>query len=143
MTDLQSYQRLADAVLLLHLGVVVFVVGGLLVVWIGNPIGWHWVNHRWFRLAHLAAIVFVVLQAWLGATCPLTSLEDWLRGRAGQAGYNGGFIEHWVHAVLFYQAPWWVFAAAYTAFFVAVVASWLRYPPAPAADRRDRRHPHV
>ena len=53
------YQILADAVLLLHLGVVLFVVGGLVLILLGNWLAWRWVNMLWFRLAHLGAIAFV------------------------------------------------------------------------------------
>lgn len=116
-------------VLLLHLAVVAFVVGGLVAIIVGNLRAWRWVNRLPFRLAHLAAIGFVVLQAGLGATCPLTLLESWLRERAGGDGYSGGFIEHWVQAVLFYQAPDWVFVVIYSTFFLAVIASWIRFPP--------------
>ena len=79
------YALLADAVLVLHTGIVLFVVGGLLLVVLGNWRGWPWVNRPWFRLAHLAAITAVVAESWLGLTCPLTTLEWWLRARAGVA----------------------------------------------------------
>ena len=65
----------ADAVLALHVAVVLFVVGGLVLVIAGNRAGWHWVNHWWLRLAHLAAIAYVAAQAWWGLECPLTTLE--------------------------------------------------------------------
>jgi polyferredoxin len=107
----------------------VFVVGGLPLIVIGNARGWAFVNGWWFRLAHLAAIAVVVAQAWLGVVCPLTTLESWLRAQAGQAGYDESFIEHWLTRVLFYDAPWWMFAAAYTLFGLGVAAAWWRYPP--------------
>ena len=69
------YQFLADAVLVLHFGIVVFVVGGLVLVVAGNALRWRWVNAFGFRLAHLAAIAVVVAQSWLGEVCPLTTLE--------------------------------------------------------------------
>ncbi len=120
---------LADAVLLAHLGIVVFNVGGLVLIVAGNRLGWRWVNQWWFRVAHLAAIAVVVMQAWLGITCPLTTLESWLRGLAGGAPYAAGFIQHWVQRLLYYDAPAWVFAGAYTLFGLLVVAVWWRYPP--------------
>jgi len=123
------YQLLADAVLLLHFGVVLFVVGGLLVVLVGNWLHWRWVNEWWFRLAHLAAIAIVVIQAWLGQYCPLTTLESWLRIQAGGASYNTSFIEHWLQRLIYYEAPLWVFTAAYTGFAVLVALAWWRYPP--------------
>ena len=123
------YQLLADIVLVLHFAVVVFVVGGLMAVLVGNWLGWRWVNNLWFRLAHLAAIGYVVVQSWFGITCPLTTLESWLREQAGLPSYSESFIEHWVQGLLFYQAPFWVFALVYTVFGALVLLSWWLYPP--------------
>lgn len=136
-----TWRLLADAVLLLHLGVLLFVVGGLLAVLAGGVRGWAWVRHRGFRFAHLAAIGVVVLQSWLGQQCPLTTLESWLRVQAGAGGYAEGFIQHWVTQVLFYQAPGWVFGLAYTVFGAAVVWTWWWCPPGGLAHgRRGRQH---
>jgi hypothetical protein len=123
------YQLLADVVLLVHFGFVLFVVGGLLLVVAGNRLGWRWVNDWWFRLAHLAAIAFVVAQAWLGQACPLTILESWLRSRAGATPYATGFVAHWVQRILFYEAPPWAFTLAYSAFAALVMAAWWYFPP--------------
>ena len=71
----------------------------------------------------------MVAQAWLGRLCPLTVLEMWLRREAGQRGYTGSFIQHWVGEVLYYSAPPWVFAVAYTLFGLLVLAAWLAFPP--------------
>lgn len=124
-----QYQLLADAVLLLHFAVVVFVVGGLVVVVAGNWRGWRWVNGWSFRLSHLAAIVIVVAQSWLGRICPLTTLESWLRVRAGSPSYARSFIQYWVQRIIFHEAPIWVFTAAYTAFGILVVVAWWYFPP--------------
>jgi polyferredoxin len=94
----------------------------------GNRLDWRWVNRRWFRAAHLAAIAVVVAQAWLGITCPLTTLESWLRALAGSAPYNAGFIEHWVQRILFYEAPAWVFVTAYTLFGLLVAGGLVAIP---------------
>jgi hypothetical protein len=130
------YSELADAVLVLHFGVVLFVVVGLPVVIVGNYAGWGWVNWLWLRLAHLVAIATVVLQAWLGEYCALTELESWLRHNAGEARYERSFIEYWVQRALYYEAPLWVFAMAYTAFGLLVVWAWVRYPPKSGRARR-------
>lgn len=134
MESTLSYQLLADVVLLLHFGVVLFVVGGLILVVAGNMRGWDWVNHLWFRLTHVAAIGVVVAQAWLGQICPLTTLESWLREQAGSPSYSQSFIEHWVERILFYQAPFWIFTLAYTGFGLLVLAAWWYFPP-----RKDKR----
>jgi hypothetical protein len=129
MTSAATYQRLADAVLVLHFAVVVFVVGGLALILAGNLLEWRWVNRLWFRLVHAAAIGVVVLQAWLGKICPLTTLESWLRVQAGSASYSGSFIEHWIHRVLYYELPPWVFVLGYTIFALLVAAAWWFFPP--------------
>lgn len=124
-----AYRLLADFVLTVHFAVVVFVIGGLVAIVAGNVYGWSFVNAWWFRLAHLAAIAVVVAQAWLGVVCPLTTLESWLRTQAGEAAYETSFIEHWLTRLLFYDAPAWVFTAAYTLFGLAVIAAWRWFPP--------------
>ena len=82
---------LADAVVLLHAAFVVFVVlGGLLVLW-RRSIAW----------LHLPAAAWGFLIEARGWICPLTYLENDLRRRAGESGYEGGFVEHYVIPVLY------------------------------------------
>ena len=123
------YRLAADLVLYLHVGFVLFVVAGLVLIVAGHFAGWDWIRNRWFRLAHLAAIVVVVLQAWLGVLCPLTTLEMWLRTEAGDAVYPGSFIAHWVGQFLYYDAPAWVFTLCYSLFGLLVLASWIWIRP--------------
>ena len=129
MNGSPTYQLLADMVLSLHLAIVSFVVGGLVLVIVGNLRTWTWVNAVWFRLAHLAAIAVVVAEAWLGVVCPLTALEMWLRAKARATTYDGSFIEHWLQRVLYYEAPAWVFTLGYSLFGLVVVATWWYFPP--------------
>lgn len=124
------YGLLADLTLALHVAIAAFVVVGLILIVIGNLRGWGWVNRLWFRLAHLAAIAFVVAESWLGVVCPLTTFEMWLRVRAGEPAYAGGFIEHWLQYLLYYNAPAWVFTLGYSLFGLAVLATWWLFPPA-------------
>ncbi len=123
------YRALADALLLLHVAVVLFVVLGLLLVLAGGWRRWHWVRSPAWRLLHLLAIGVVVAEAWLGIGCPLTTWEMALRERAGAAIYRGSFIEHWLHAALFWSAPAWVFTVLYSAFGLLVLVSWFIVPP--------------
>lgn len=115
---------LADALLALHMGIVVFVVGLLPLVLLGGARGWRWVRRRSLRLAHLGLMLFIAVQAWLGRLCPLTVWEQDLRRHAGQSGYTESFIEHWLSQPLYWDLPWWVFVAAYTAFAGLVVGAW-------------------
>lgn len=123
------YLLAADAILLLHALFIGFVVVGLVLILAGKPLGWRWVRHFRFRLAHLAAIAFVTLQAWLGAVCPLTTWEMQLRELAGDSVYAGAFVAHWLQQLIYYRAPPWVFVLAYTLFAALVAASWIWVPP--------------
>jgi hypothetical protein len=131
LDDPWYYRLLADGVLVLHAGLVVFVVGGLPLILLGAARKWLWVKNFWFRVLHLAAIVSVMLEAWLDIVCPLTTFEQWLRGRAGQRVYEGDFIGHWLGKLLFYEAPPWVFVAVYSVFALLVTYSWIFVRPAP------------
>jgi len=121
--------RLADLMLLLHVAIVAFAVLGQLLFMAGGLLGWAWARVMWVRLAHLGLIAFVVLQSWLGQTCPLTLWEQSLRRQAGQNAYAESFIEHWLSRLIFFNAPAWVFAMAYSAFGVLVLLSWWLWPP--------------
>jgi hypothetical protein len=125
-----SYQLLANAVLVAHLGVVLFIVAGLVLILLGGGLRWDWVRNFWFRLLHLVAIGYVVAESMFGIECPLTTLEQWLRVRAGQGGFQDDFIAHWVGQLMFYHAPPWVFTAAYSIFGLLVAASWIIVRPA-------------
>lgn len=120
---------LADVVLILHVLFVAFVVVGLGAIYMGRWGRWAWVHHRPFRLLHLGAIGYVVVQAWLGSVCPLTTWEMALRAEAGVATYAGSFVQHWLHRLLYFTAPEWVFAVVYTLFGGLVLASWWVVPP--------------
>jgi hypothetical protein len=105
------YRVLADAILVMHFAFVAFVVVGFVLILLGLLRGWAWVRDRRFRLAHLAAIGIVIMQAWLGRICPLTIWENELRQLAGQDVYVETFVQHWLHRWMFYDATPWVFTA--------------------------------
>ena len=129
------YRIAADVILAVHTSFVFFVILGLVLTLMGGTRGWPWVKNPWFRLGHLLAIGVVVAQAWLGTICPLTMLEMALRSRAGDAVYSGSFIAHWMEALLYYEAPLWIFAVCYSTFGMLVVAVWIIVPPRPLARR--------
>ena len=82
---------LADAVLVFHGLFIVWAALGALTVW------------RWPRLAfaHLPALAWAVWIETSGGICPLTPLENSLRRAAGQTGYSGGFIDHYVGGLIY------------------------------------------
>ena len=85
------YRGLADLTLVIHLAFVLFVIlGGLMAL-------------RWPRVAwvHLPVALYGAAIEFIGFICPLTPLEVWLRRRGGEAGYEGGFIEHYITAAIY------------------------------------------
>jgi hypothetical protein len=89
--DAMWYQAAVDLVVVVHLLFIAFVVGGVFLAW------------RWPRViwAHVPAVIYGALVEFVGFTCPLTVLENDLRRRAGQAGYRGGFIDHYLVTVIY------------------------------------------
>jgi hypothetical protein len=141
---------LADALVVIHWGVVAFVVGGQLVFTVG-AIDWRLLGtgddapglrgaivratrNGWIRLAHLATMAWIVVNTWLGKLCFLTVWEYALRDLAGEARSEASFIERWLAEALYVEAPWGAFVAVYSAFFALVLATLLVAPP------RWRRH---
>jgi hypothetical protein len=138
---MNPWSLLADLVLLIHLGFVLFIVGGLVVIVIGHLAGWRWVRNFKFRVAHLAAMGFVLIETLVGVICPLTEWENALRIRAGEdAPYARSFVGTWVGRLLFYDLPESVFAAVYAACFLSVLACWWWARPIrrPAPDPGNR-----
>lgn len=85
------YRLAADIVLIAHFAFVLFVVlGGLLVL-------------RWPRVAwiHVPIAIYGAVIEFVGFICPLTPLENALRERGGEAGYSGGFVEHYITATIY------------------------------------------
>lgn len=120
---------LADLILVTHAIFVAFVVLGLAAVLLGKHRHWCWVRNLRFRLAHLAAIGFVIAESWLGRVCPLTVWESRSREAAGGETYSSSFIQHWLHEILFYDFDPWIFTVAYTTFGILVLVAWLLVPP--------------
>jgi polyferredoxin len=124
---------LADLLLVAHVAVVVFIVGGLVAIAVGGALDWGWVRRFWWRVLHLAAMGFVAVGAVVGWVCPLTVWEDALRRRAGEAEYGTGFVQYWMERLLYHDWPGWVFTVLYLAVFGAILAAWRLVPP-----RRDK-----
>lgn len=119
----------ANLVLIAHVGFIVFVLGGQILIVSGALLRWSWIRNFRFRVLHLVAIGLVVLQSWCGIACPLTTLENFFRSRAGQAIYQQSFIADWLHRLIFFQASPWVFGLVYSVFGAVVLLTWWLAPP--------------
>lgn len=116
---------LADIILIIHFVFVLFVVGSLPIIWMGAWMRWDCVRNRPFRLAHIFAILFVVVESFIGMVCPLTLLEDYLRGTTT----GNGFIQRWLHSILFYDVPTWMLTVIYVIFALLVIITFRLVPP--------------
>ena len=115
------YRTLADAVLVFHLLFVAFAVAGGLLAF----------RRRWMPLLHLPALAWAAFVEFTGRICPLTPLENHLRAAGGEAGYAGGFIEHYLLPLLYpaelTRELQWTLGAGLVAFnLVVYVLLWRR-----------------
>jgi len=100
------YGVLADITALLHGLVVLYIAGGLVAIPIGLWRRSRFARRFWFRFPHLILCVVVPLFELFNEPCPLTTLEQWLRGQQAAGGtYEGSFIAHYVHAAIHLPVP--------------------------------------
>jgi hypothetical protein len=123
------YRILADLVVVVHFGYVVFVVVGLAAIVLGILLRWQWVRNFWFRTVHFAMIAVVAMESLCGILCPLTEWEDRLRELAGEPNEPNSFIGRWVHELLFVDASPAVLAVCYCLFGSAVLLALILAPP--------------
>jgi len=125
----EFYSVLADAILIMHFGIVAFIVLGFVVIWVGFFLKWNFVRNIYFRIAHLLAMGIVVCESWLGVICPLTEWESKLRFLAGETQYTGSFIQHWLQPIIFYEVSQKTFGIIYTLFFMILILTIFIVPP--------------
>lgn len=118
----ETARWLADAVVWVHLAFIVWVVAGGLTV----------LARAWLALLHLPAAAWGVWIEWSGGLCPLTPLENTLRRQAGEGGYDGGFVEHYLIPLIYPEGltrEWqWALGAGVLLVNLAVYAmAWSRW----------------
>lgn len=115
-----GWRLLADLLVALHLAFAAFVI-------FGGFLTWKW---RWAAFAHLPALPWGFWVETSGQICPLTPLENHLRHLAGEAGYQGGFLDHYVVPLLYppglTRADQWVLAALLLAINILAYGALLR-----------------
>ncbi len=124
-----TYALVADAVLLLHTGIAMFIVFGLPAIWAGAFLGWRWVRNPLFRWTHLGLMGLVLAESLLGLVCPLTQWENALRYIADDHGrYPESFMAYWLGRLLYHDLSPLVFGTLYALFF-ALIALTLKFVP--------------
>ena len=120
---------LADIIAIIHLGYVIYVILGFILIVVGIILRWKWIRNLPFRITHLLAIVGVACEALLGVNCPLTVLEFKLRYALNLSEEKVSFIGAIVGSLLYYNAPGWLFTIVYAAFAIVAVITFIIAPP--------------
>ena len=123
------YLFLADAIAVIHLGYVIYVILGFILIIVGIILRWKWIRNLSFRITHLLAIVGVAIEAILQINCPLTVLEFKLRYAPDFSNKKVSFVGTIIDSLLYYDAPGWLFATIYTAFAIMVIITFIIAPP--------------
>lgn len=118
---------LADVVLAMHFAMAAFLALGLLLIPLGKLRAWPWVRHRRLRILHAGLMVFVALEALVGMTCPLTTLEAYLRGTQAPES----FWAEQISRLLFWDLSLSFFLLLYLACAAWVVGLWFYCRPSP------------
>jgi hypothetical protein len=110
------YRIGADLLVVAHLLFIVFAFAGGLAV-----LRWHWL-----ALIHLPVALWATVIELMGWICPLTPLENELRVAAGEAGYSGGFVAHYIVSIIYpaglTRELQWLLAALVVLINVAIYA---------------------
>jgi hypothetical protein len=139
------YRVLADAITVVHLAYVSFVVIGQLLIWAGLIFRWRWVRNPWFRCLHLLAITIVAVETLTEVRCPLTVWEEQLREAVGDELGDGEFVRRFLWPVLFsgnYISETFsgqILAYCYFGTAALVLLTFVLAPP--RFRLRDTRHP--
>lgn len=123
------YTLLADAVLALHLLVILFNLFGLIAIPLGAWRGWRFVRVFWWRALHVAILALVAVQAVLQQVCFLTLWQSALLRQAGEAASEAPLIARVVNRLIFWPLPLWAFAVLYVAVCGYVLLLWRYVPP--------------
>ena len=116
---------MADLVLLIHFFIVIFLAFGLFLVPIGHVFSWFWVKNRLLRKFHVVMMLIVTLESILGITCPLTYIENSLRGI-----YEAqSFVAYWVRQIVFWDLPTEFFLTLYCICLLWTLLMWKLFPP--------------
>jgi hypothetical protein len=125
------YGLLADLVVTIHVGYIVYVLAGQVLIILAAPMRWQWARNPWFRFTHLAAIGIVAYEAIFKLRCPLTVWEEQLRALAGQP-FDGSetFLGRVLHDLMFIEnQPEIFFTTMYIAMLILVIQGLIMYPP--------------
>ncbi len=120
----------ADIVLSIHFIIAFFIVSLFFVIPFGYKFKWNWIKNRKLRLFHIILMFFVTLETILGITCPLTIIENDLRGIMT----SNSFINTWISKILFFDFPNEYFLITYILCSLWTTLIWIKFPPEKSKD---------
>ena len=116
---------LADIILILHFLIVIFITAGFIIIPIGYYYNWNWIQNFKLRLFHFGLMFIVTFETLVGITCPLTSIENYLRG----INNSKSFISFWIEKIIYWDFPTSFFMFLYFVFLGWTLLMWKIYPP--------------
>lgn len=132
------YRFLADVVMVSHFAIAFFVVLGLPAILAGIYFQSSWARNFWFRSIHFGIMALVAVQQFLGISCQITTLENLLRRKAEEVGYDGDFIIHWIRELLHVEIALSALTLTYCLFATFVLAILVSAPPRWPSSRKIR-----
>ena len=108
-----------------HFTIVIFITFGFFLIPIGYKFNWDWVKNLKLRICHCGMMLCITLEALLGITCPLTSIENNLRG----IDKTTSFISYWINQIIYWDLPSQFFIILYCAVLIWTFLLWKLFPP--------------
>lgn len=118
-------QQIASLILILHTSIVIFIVSQFFLIPIGYKFGWNWQKKKNIRLLHLILISIVTLETCIGVACPLTIIENNLRG----IYVSNSFVDSFFNKILYWDFPKNFFLITYLASLGWTIFMWFLFPP--------------
>ena len=115
----------ADLVLIIHFIIVVFISSLFLLIPMGYQFYWKWVKKLKLRLIHLGLMTLITFETIIGITCPLTIIENNLRG----IYISNSFFSSLVSKIIFWELPRLFFLILYILCLFWTIFIWFRFPP--------------
>lgn len=122
------YAFLADGVVIVHFLYALTIIGGLVVIYVGGFLKWHFVKNPTFRLIHLTMIMIVAFESIFHIECPLTYIEYQLLNLAKLHYQNTPFIAGFINRILFWNLPNEFFDILYIALALIILLSFIIVP---------------
>ena len=116
---------IADIILVFHFCIVIFITFGFFLIPIGYKYGWSWIMNRKLRIYHCGLMAFITLETLLEISCPLTLIENSLRG----IDQSKSFIAYWVKQIIYWDFSAQFFVILYCIFLGWTILIWKLCPP--------------